>query len=68
MAGEASRYLKLAAQFLQPRSCRLVAIQPQRSNKSTLAAALAPSRGARVPRSDVIRKRVFGVAPKRVCQ
>jgi hypothetical protein len=34
------------------------------SGKSTLAAALAPPIGARVLRSDVIRKRLFGVAPE----
>jgi predicted kinase len=34
------------------------------TGKSTLAAALAPSLGARVLRSDVIRKRIFGVAPE----
>ena len=65
MAAEARRYLDLAAQFLRPRSCRLVAIGGlSGSGKSTLAAALAPSLGARVLRSDVIRKRLFGVAPE----
>jgi len=65
MAAEACRYLDLAAQFLQPRSCRLVAIGGlSGSGKSTLAAALAPGLGARVLRSDVIRKRLFGVAPE----
>jgi len=65
MAAEARSYLKLAAQFLRPRSCRLVAIGGlSGTGKSTLAAALAPSLGARVLRSDVIRKRIFGVAPE----
>src|SRR5215472_3286399 len=65
MAAEAGSYLKLAAQFLQPRSCRLVAIGGlSGTGKSTLAAALAPSLGARVLRSDVIRKRLFEVGPE----
>jgi aminoglycoside phosphotransferase family enzyme/predicted kinase len=65
MAAEARRYLDLAAQTLQLRSCRLVAIGGlSGTGKSTLAAALAPSLGARVLRSDVIRKRLFGVAPE----
>jgi len=64
-AAEARSYLKLAAEFLRPRSCRLVAIGGlSGTGKSTLAAALAPSLGARVLRSDVIRKRLFGVAPE----
>jgi len=65
MAAEARSYLELAAQFLRPRSCRLVAIGGlSGTGKSTLAAALAPSLGARVLRSDVTRKRLFGVAPE----
>jgi uncharacterized protein len=65
MAAEARSYLDLAAQFLRPRPCRLVAIGGlSGTGKSTLAAALAPSLGARVLRSDVIRKRLFGVAPE----
>jgi predicted kinase len=65
MAAEARRYLELAAQTLRPRSCRLVAIGGlSGTGKSTLAAALAPSLGARVLRSDVIRKRLFGVTPE----
>ena len=65
MAAEARSYLELAAQFLRPRSCRLVAIGGlSGTGKSTLAAALAPSLGARVLRSDVIRKRLFDVAPE----
>src|SRR4029077_15178912 len=63
MAAEARRYLDLSAQFLRPRSCRLVAIGGlSGTGKSTLAAALAPCLGARVLRSDVIRKQLFGVA------
>ncbi len=65
MAAEARRYLDLAARLLSPRPCRLVAIGGlSGSGKSTLAAALAPGIGARVLRSDVIRKRLFGVAPE----
>ena len=65
MAAEARSYLELAAQFLRPRSCRLVAIGGlSGTGKSTLAAALAPNLGARVLRSDVIRKRLFAVAPE----
>jgi len=65
MAAEARSYLELAARFLRPRSCRLIAIGGlSGTGKSTLAAALAPSLGARVLRSDVIRKRLFEVAPE----
>jgi uncharacterized protein len=65
MAAEARSYLELAAQFLRPRCCRLVAVGGlSGTGKSTLAAALAPRIGARVLRSDVIRKRLFGVAPE----
>ena len=65
MAAEARRYLDLAVRLLRPRPCRLVAIGGlSGSGKSTLAAALAPGIGARVLRSDVIRKRLFGVAPE----
>ena len=65
MAAEAGRYLDLAAQLLRPRPCRLIAVGGfSGAGKSTLAAALAPSFGARVLRSDVIRKRLFGVAPE----
>jgi predicted kinase len=65
MAAKARSYLDRAVQYLRPRSCRLVAVGGlSGSGKSTLAAALAPSLGARVLRSDVIRKRLFGVAPE----
>jgi aminoglycoside phosphotransferase family enzyme/predicted kinase len=65
MAGEARSYLALSSLLLQPRSGRLVAIGGlSGTGKSTLAAALAPSLGARVLRSDVIRKRLFGVMPE----
>jgi uncharacterized protein len=65
MAAEARSYLELAARFLRPRSCRLVVIGGlSGTGKSTLAAALAPRLDARVLRSDVIRKRLFEVAPE----
>ena len=65
MSAEARSYLDLSAALLRPRSCRLVAIGGlSGTGKSTLAAALAPSLGARVLRSDVIRKRSFDVAPE----
>jgi aminoglycoside phosphotransferase family enzyme/predicted kinase len=65
MAAEAHSYLELAARFLRPRPGRLIAIGGlSGTGKSTLAAALAPSLGARVLRSDVIRKRHFGVVPE----
>jgi uncharacterized protein len=65
LAAEARTYLDLAVRYFQPRSCRLVAVGGlSGSGKSTLAAALAPNLGARVLRSDVIRKRLFGVTPE----
>jgi predicted kinase len=65
LAAEARSYLDLCALLLRPRSCRLVAIGGlSGTGKSTLAAGLAPSLGARVLRSDVIRKQLFGVAPE----
>src|SRR6516225_5340265 len=65
LPAEARSYLDLCALLLRPRSCRLVAIGGlSGTGKSTLAAGLAPSLGARVLRSDVIRKRLFGVAPE----
>jgi uncharacterized protein len=65
MAAEARSYLDLADRFLRPRSCRLVALGGlSGTGKPTLAAALAPALGARVLRSDVIRKHLFGVAPE----
>jgi uncharacterized protein len=69
IAGEARRYLDLAHRLLRPEPCRLIAIGGvSGTGKSTLAAALAPELGlrpgARVLRSDVIRKSLFGAAPE----
>src|SRR6516225_3324235 len=65
VGAEARSYLDLSVRLLRPRSYRVVAIGGlSGTGKSTLAAALAPSLGARVLRSDVIRKRLFGVAPE----
>jgi uncharacterized protein len=65
IAAEARIYLDLSALLLRPRPWRLVVIGGLTgSGKSTLAAALAPSLGARLLRSDVIRKRLFEVTPE----
>jgi predicted kinase len=66
---EARRYVEEAAAILWPASSRLVAIGGlSGSGKSSLAARLAPELGimpgARVLRSDVLRKRRFGVMPE----
>ena len=68
-ATQARAYLAQAEAFLRPSSPGLVAVGGlSGSGKTTLAARLAPSRGtapgAIVVRSDVIRKRLFGVAPE----
>jgi aminoglycoside phosphotransferase family enzyme/predicted kinase len=68
-AGEAAAYLDDACAALRPAAARLVAIGGlSGTGKSTAAAALAPGLGAppgaRVLRSDVIRKRLFGLAPE----
>jgi len=62
-------YLALAVDLLQPTLPRLIAVGGlSGTGKSTLAQALAPdigaAPGARVLRSDVLRKRAFGVAPE----
>jgi aminoglycoside phosphotransferase family enzyme/predicted kinase len=73
-AGEAEEiaaaraYLDLAQRFLAPEPARLVAIGGiSGTGKSTLARALAPGLGAApgavTLRSDMIRKKLFGVAP-----
>jgi aminoglycoside phosphotransferase family enzyme/predicted kinase len=66
---EARSYLSLAGAFLHPNSPILVAIGGLSGvGKSTVAQALAPdfkpSPGARVVRSDVVRKHVFNVTPE----
>ncbi len=68
-AAEARRYFDLACDFLKPHRPRLVAIGGlSGTGKSTIAGILAGWIGAapaaRVLRSDVIRKRRFGVAPE----
>ena len=67
LRAEARRYLAAADGFLAPPSPRLVAVGGfSGSGKSTVARAVAPSIGAApgalVLRSDVIRKRLWGVA------
>jgi len=67
--GVARRYFDLARDLLKPRPPRLVAIGGlSGTGKSTIAAILAGRIGsapaARVLRSDVIRKRQFGVPPE----
>ena len=68
-AAEAQSYLTLAARLLEERKPRLVAIGGlSGSGKSTVAQALAagfaPAPGARVIRSDVLRKRLMRAAPE----
>ncbi len=65
---DARRYLALAQSVLAPVPPRLVAVGGlSGSGKSTVARALAPwlgaAPGALVLRSDVVRKRLFGVDP-----
>ena len=69
MLAEAASYLRLALRLLDPVPPRLVAIGGlSGTGKSTLAYALAPGLGrppgARVLRSDVIRKRLHGLPPE----
>jgi uncharacterized protein len=66
---EARSYLDLALALLTPVPCRLIAIGGlSGTGKSTIAQRLAPllglRPGARILRSDVIRKRLCGVAPE----
>jgi aminoglycoside phosphotransferase family enzyme/predicted kinase len=68
-AAEARRYLDQACAAVRPASLRLIAIGGlSGTGKSTLAAELAAELGvrpgARVLRSDVVRKRLFGLAPE----
>ena len=69
MAAEARQYLDLASRLIEPVPARLVALGGlSGSGKTTLALALAPSLGARpgarVLRSDVVRKTLAGLAPE----
>ena len=68
-AEDARRYLDLACAVLVPQPPRLVAIGGlSGTGKSTIAQALAPAMGARpgarVLRSDVVRKRLWSVMPE----
>jgi aminoglycoside phosphotransferase family enzyme/predicted kinase len=68
-AEEARRYLDLALDFLSPPAPRLVAVGGlSGSGKSRMSRELASyvgsAPGARVVRTDVVRKRLFGVAPE----
>jgi aminoglycoside phosphotransferase family enzyme/predicted kinase len=68
-ADDARRYLAEAGGYLVPTPPRLVAVGGlSGSGKSRLARALAPligaAPGARVVRSDVVRKRLLGVNPE----
>jgi aminoglycoside phosphotransferase family enzyme/predicted kinase len=67
-AGEARRYFDLADSFLKPYPARLVAIGGlSGTGKSTIAAILSgrlAQAPARVLRSDLIRKRLFGATPE----
>ncbi len=68
-AAEAQSYLGLSLRLTEPSPPRLIAIGGfSGSGKSTLAYGLAPdigrAPGARVLRSDVIRKRLCGVPPE----
>jgi aminoglycoside phosphotransferase family enzyme/predicted kinase len=69
LIGEARAYLDLARDLLRPIAPRLIAVGGfSGTGKSTLAYGLAPGLagvpGARVLRSDVLRKRLMGVAPE----
>ena len=69
LAGESRAYLALATEALAPRAPRLVATGGlSGTGKTSLAHALAPALGpipgARIVRSDVLRKRSFGVSPE----
>ena len=69
LAHESRAYLALATDVLSPRIPRLVAIGGlSGTGKTSLAHALAPELGpvpgARIIRSDVLRKQSFGVSPE----
>ncbi|MDR3522015.1 MAG: AAA family ATPase [Acidocella sp.] len=66
---QANNYLTLGGQLLCAKNPSLIAIGGlSGTGKSTIAAALAPeflpAPGARIIRSDVVRKTLFGVAPE----
>lgn len=68
LAEDAQAYFRLAREFLLPSTPLLLAIGGRSgTGKSTLARALAPALpgplGAVLLRSDVVRKRLFGVPP-----
>ncbi len=65
-AGEAQRYLQMAIDYLEPAKPRLLAVGGlSGSGKSRMARELAPdigvAPGARVVRTDAVRKRLLGV-------
>ena len=69
LTAESRAYLALAIELLSPRAPSLVAIGGlSGTGKTSLAHALAPALGpvpgARILRSDVLRKRSFGVPPE----
>ncbi len=69
LLSEARAYLALGLEVLAPARPRLIAVGgPSGTGKTTLAQRLAPELGARpgarVLRSDVLRKRLMGVAPE----
>ncbi len=68
LSNAAANYLAEATEFLAPATPRLIAVGGlSGSGKSTLAEGLAPGLGAPpgavVLRSDIIRKRLFGIDP-----
>lgn len=68
-ASDAQNYLQAALAYLSPPAPRLLAVGGfSGSGKSSFAQALAPfigaAPGALLIRSDVVRKRLFGVAPE----
>jgi len=69
LEAQARGYLALALELLEPSAPRLLAIGGvSGTGKSTLAYAMAPglasAPGARVVRSDILRKRAAGVSPE----
>lgn len=69
LIGKAKAYAATASQFLKPSRPRLIAVGGlSGTGKSTLARAIASDFGtpigARLLRTDVLRKRLFGVSPE----